>query len=174
MQIIDKYLSELDYNKIKEKYQGPEVPWRFIKEANFNSSKAAFQFVYETYNMMWTDFEVPDETNLLLSRLRHNKCKKVIRSKSNLFTKRQDVIKYGWHIDIEGLDKFKTLLYYINTNNGGTEFENGGFVKSVANRAVIVVGDIKHQSVGQTDEDIRLLININFLEEPWEVVKTEV
>ena len=74
----------------------------------------------------------------------------------------------------KGVDKFKTLLYYINTNNGGTEFENGGFVKSVANRAVIVDGDIKHQSVGQTDEDIRLLININFLEEPWEVVKTEV
>ena len=73
MQIIDKYLSELDYNKIKEKYQGPEVPWRFIKEANFNSSKVAFQFVYETYNMMWTDYEVPDETKLLMDRLRHNK-----------------------------------------------------------------------------------------------------
>ena len=64
------------------------------------------------------------------------------------------------------IDYFKTLKvwYYINTNNGGTEFANGDFAKSVANRAVIVDGNIEHQTVGQTDADVRLIININYME----------
>ena len=69
------------------------------------------------------------------------------------------------HLDYPSFDKkFKILLYYINTNNGGTEFANGDFAKSVANRAVIVDGDIEHQTVGQTDTDVRIIININYME----------
>ena len=55
-------------------------------------------------------------------------------------------------------------MYYINPNNGGTEFANGDFAKSVANIAVIVDGDIEHQTVGQTDTDVRIIININYME----------
>ena len=54
---------------------------------------------------------------------------KLIRAKANLFTIRDESVKYGWHYDLvqennveKPLDNFKTLLYYINNNNGGTEF----------------------------------------------------
>ena len=37
------------------------------------------------------------------------------------------------HLDYPKLDNYKILLYYINTNNGGTEFQI--FAKSVANQS---------------------------------------
>ena len=37
-------------------------------------------------------------------------------------------------------------------------------IRDSANRAVIVDGDIEHQTVGQTDTDVRIIININYIE----------
>ena len=58
----------------------------------------------------------------------------------------------------------KVLLLNLNDNNGYTEFENDHKVMSKANEAVIFDGNIKHRSVSQTDEDLRININLNYEE----------
>ena len=57
--------------------------------------------------------------------------------------------------------KHMVALFSINTNNGYTLFENGDKVASVENQLVLFDGSLKHCSVAQTDENIRVNININ-------------
>ena len=72
-----------------------------------------------------------------------------------------------YHVDsdycLEHPGVMTTGIYYVNTNNGFTLFENGEKVKSVANRLMIFDGLEKHCSVVQTDETARYIININLL-----------
>ena len=56
----------------------------------------------------------------------------------------------------------KTIVYYINTNNGYTEFENGVRVESVSNRACIFDSNLKHTGVTCTNEKRRVMINFNY------------
>ena len=53
-------------------------------------------------------------------------------------------------------------ILYLNTNNGGTKFEDGTFVKSKANRAVIFPQHIKHAGVWCTDRKLRYVMNLNY------------
>ena len=55
----------------------------------------------------------------------------------------------------------KNCVYYVNTNNGGTQFENGEFVESVANRALFFKAQKTHAAI--TADDVYARIVINFL-----------
>ena len=56
----------------------------------------------------------------------------------------------------------KVGIFYLNTNNGYTEFEDGSKVESVANRFVSFTGDLIHRGVSQTDTKARVVINLNY------------
>ena len=71
----------------------------------------------------------------------------------------------GWfHTDYEDKrkDKMTTSILYMNTNNGGTKFEDGTFVNSLANRMVTFDCLTKHAPVSCTDKDRRIVVNINY------------
>ena len=53
-------------------------------------------------------------------------------------------------------------VFYVNTNNGYTEFENGEKVKSIENRAVIFDNNIKHFGTTSTDTKRRMVLNLAF------------
>ena len=59
-----------------------------------------------------------------------------------------------------------TGIYYVNGNDGYTEFETGDKVKSVANRFVKFPSDIKHRGVSQVDTKVRCVLNLNYFEFP--------
>ena len=78
----------------------------------------------------------------------------------------------GWHNDLDthpsdevSDNEAKTCILYLNKNNGGTKFqETGEFVQSESNRAVIFPGHMKHAGVWCTDNKIRFVLNINYVE----------
>jgi len=84
----------------------------------------------------------------------------LIKAKANLFTKRDKKIKYGMHIDYD-CEKHTTWVYSLNSNNGYTEFEDGTIIPSIENQLLIFDGNIPHRSVGQTDTNTRINLNIN-------------
>ena len=57
--------------------------------------------------------------------------------------------------------KHMVALFSINNNNGYTLFENGDKILSKENQLILFNGDLKHCSVAQTDENVRINININ-------------
>ena len=58
-----------------------------------------------------------------------------------------------------------TAVYYINENDGGTQFEHDGkIIKSVANRMVIFNSNLKHRTVKHTNGvPFRYVLNINYV-----------
>ena len=91
----------------------------------------------------------------------------VIRIKANLLTKTPNIIENEFHIDLNDLSEEKlkqvtTSIFYVNTNNGYTKFEDGTKVESVANRLVIFPANMKHTGTSCTDEKIRVVINFNY------------
>ncbi len=101
----------------------------------------------------------------------------LIRAKMNLQFKTKNNIVSGMHYDIasvelqEGLTDvdlytgcgIKTAVLYINDCNGGTQFEDGTFIQSKANRLVEFPRELKHSGVTATDTPTRTVLNLNYL-----------
>ena len=88
----------------------------------------------------------------------------ILRIKANLTTN-VDTYKnvFPLHTDFENVENGFTSIYYVNTNNGGTAFENGKFVKSEKGKLVTFPMNIKHRTIPHTDNNYeRIVININY------------
>ena len=81
------------------------------------------------------------------------------RIKANMGPRTHEIRRNKFHIDFPNII---TAVYYINTNNGWTEFKNGDKVESVANRIIIFDSDTIHTGTTCTDEKVRVLINFNY------------
>tara|TARA_B100000927_G_scaffold182163_1_gene146693 strand:+ start:760 stop:1323 length:564 start_codon:yes stop_codon:yes gene_type:complete len=88
------------------------------------------------------------------------------RVKANFQVAQKDIVYGSFHYDLTGKgipdENLFIAIYYVNTNNGYTEFEDGTKINSVADRLVIFKNNIKHRGVSQTDTKQRIVINFNF------------
>ena len=75
-----------------------------------------------------------------------------------------------FHTDLENVDLFKvptkTAIFYLNSNDGGTEFEhNNQIVNSVSNRMVVFPSYLKHRTIKHKDEEVfRYVLNLNYVD----------
>jgi hypothetical protein len=83
------------------------------------------------------------------------------KCKLNLTTKQKKITNFDFHTDVN-IENSKTAVYYINSNNCYTIFENKKKVYSKENRIVIFNSSLKHAGSTHTDENIRLVLNINY------------
>ena len=65
--------------------------------------------------------------------------------------------------DFEDEEKITTAIFYLNTNNGATEFEDGNRIDSVKNRLIVFPANASHRAIGQTDAPKRIVFNFNFI-----------
>ena len=66
-----------------------------------------------------------------------------------------------FHRDVKW-NNWHTAIYYVNDNNGYTEFEDGTIIDSVENRVVIFSSEMLHTGRNCTDENVRVIINLNY------------
>ena len=85
--------------------------------------------------------------------------KNLRRVKGNLTTRTVFHRRAGMHIDYPNMT---TSILYVNTNNGGTRFKNGEFIKSVANRLITFDSNLEHEGVSCTDKKTRVVVNFNY------------
>ena len=94
----------------------------------------------------------------------------VYRIKANLIARTTNIIENSFHTDIgdlvdspkEKMEKWTTSIYYVNTNNGYTKFEDGTVVESVANRFITFPSNLQHTGTSCSDEKVRIVINFNY------------
>jgi hypothetical protein len=82
--------------------------------------------------------------------------------KANKTWRRPQPLQFGMHQDTQRPGA-RTLVYYLNSNNGYTLFAQGSRVMSIANRLALFDARLWHSGVACTDTAERLLININLL-----------
>ena len=168
VKIYDNFLPEADFITLQNILTGPEFPWfyqQYIdKEPDENSIPDLNRFyfshlLYGNNSPRSNYFPILDSLVKTISPLA------LCRIKANLNTRTDKIIQYGYHIDFDVKSApVKTAVYYINTNNGATVFETGEKVTSQENRLVIFDSHMKHAGTSCTDEQARILINLNYIE----------
>ena len=87
------------------------------------------------------------------------------RIKANLQLHGGEAYKSNWHYDFTGdgypVENMETAIYYVNSNNGYTEFTDCK-VDSVANRMVFFPSNTKHRGVNASNVKARYVINFNY------------
>ena len=166
MQVIDNFLPEYYFRQISNMILGPEFPWYFNDSAVVRGYDIGYQFVHTLYNrdrggIASNRYPLFDFVQQKLG------VKRLDRIKMNLNTRTFFHRKSGFHNDQrhprEGHPLHqKTAVFYINTNNGWTEFKKGCKVKSVANRIVIFDSNLEHTGVTCTNEKRRVIVNFNY------------
>ena len=101
---------------------------------------------------------------------------RILRVKCNLLLAQHKQTMSAWHTDYCSDDiplayfnspltqgKGTTAIYYLNTNNGYTEFKEDGKSLSEENKLIIFDTEKEHRAVRQTDTKSRIVVNINFM-----------
>ena len=171
MKIEDNCLSLDNFKKITDLILGDkffQIPWYYNPIVDYpdeTDDPDKFQFVHIFYdNSPLYVSPFMKQLNPILDIIQPVS---VYRIKANLLTKTSNIIENEFHIDINGMldEKIKqwtTSIFYANTNDGSTEFEDGTKVESVANRMVTFPANLKHRGTSCTDEKRRVAINFNY------------
>ena len=166
MKIVDNFLSEHEFNEIEFMMMGHAFEWYYSDGQNYEHEDDLFMFnhLFHKPGTKFGDQYIGSAKNschyhLIEPCLKKFGSKDVRRIKANLTPRQSDPVCSGFHIDYSNIT---TAIYYLNTNNGYTEFGTGEKVESVANRAVIFDSNLEHQGVGCTDQKRRVVINFNY------------
>lgn len=85
----------------------------------------------------------------------------VIRAKVNAVLRTETIVEHDQHCDFD--IPHNTVIFYLNSNDGFTRLEDGTKINSVANRILLLDGSVKHNSTSCTDQDLRFVLNLNFI-----------
>lgn len=159
--IIDNFLPKEEFLKLKTILMSDMMPWFFNDYKVFDTKKENlnnYQFVHIFYQnyQIWSN-----HYDCLLSLINKIKPNALVRIKINLSSVTKTNIKSDFHTDITGV-KCNTAIFYINSNDGFTEFEDGKKINSVENRLITFPSEMKHLGATCTDAKRRLVLNINY------------
>ena len=158
-QIVDNFLDEEDFKKLKELITAPNFPWYFepvINERHLKKDKTSY-FVHTVFNQTANSSYFNFLNELFFNKL---KVKSFIRIKANLYPKTKKLENHKPHVDYDFIPT--GAIFYINTNNGFTVLEKGEQIESVENRLLLFEANKPHNSTNCTDSKYRININFNY------------
>lgn len=168
IKIIDNFLLDLEYNILVNRLIKNEFfPWFYspVIQKEYGVTEQSdelhdYQFVHVLYH---DDAPQSEYYFLLEPFFNHLKVKSLMRAKFNLNPNASKIVEHGYHIDtIDSTYDSTTAIYYLNSNNGYTKFENGEKVESVENRLVLFPSKMAHTGTTCTNARCRYVLNINY------------
>tara|TARA_E500000318_G_scaffold4074_2_gene4355 strand:- start:1620 stop:2120 length:501 start_codon:yes stop_codon:yes gene_type:complete len=159
LKVIPNFLKEDTHKELKDILLGNKFPWFYSEISGSATDYSNFFFQHMFYlenrqNSEWFN-------KIIMPILGALNFKYLIRAKANCYSQRDKEIVTEFHIDDPS--PHTVALYSINTNNGYTLFENGEKSYSQENQMILFDGSLKHASVSQTDEALRVNINFNII-----------
>ena len=168
MQIYDNFLDENDFKNLQEFILGDMFPWYFRHGKVFpTESLDDWRFshlVYDVGNGIVSPLQY-DLWNLIAPIINKLGIGAVTRVKLNSDMKAEKPFVSDWHVDHTWVNSVNayTGIFYINDNNGYTEFKSGDKVESASNKLVLFRANEEHRGVSQTDVMRRIVLNMNFM-----------
>ena len=162
MEIIDNVLNKYDWDKIYPVITGMNFPWFWSPGVIADNSCDEL----DNYQFCNTVYYPPQiiQSNYLttLSPIwQALEMRSLLRLKLNMNPRTTEIVEHGHHVDFPWEDSYSGVFYF-NTNDGYTKFEDGTKVESIANRMVIFPANIKHTGTTCTDQQSRIVLNINW------------
>ena len=170
MKIEDNLLEQNVFDKLQTFMMSSDIAWFFNSFVTYDpviyetKEEKDFQFIHIFYNQDSPTSPFCEKLNPIFEKM---KATSMWRIKANLRTRISKNIENEFHCDMGHISEEKqkqwtTSIFYINTNNGYTEFEDGTKVESVANRMITFPTNLKHRGTSCTDEKLRVVINFNY------------
>ncbi len=162
MTIVDNFLPEEDYLKMQEYFFSNRVDWYAgsitpEKDDHLNN----LQFVHNFYSTQ--EFSPPSpHIREILPVVDRIPIYQILRIKMNLNPRTETPWVSGFHTDTEGLDNL-TSIFYLNTCNGATVFEESGEeYESIGNRLITFPARMRHAGRTTTNAQARCVLNLNY------------
>ena len=164
IKIEDDFLDQKEFNKIQTLVMGDNFGWYFNQIIDNHSDLDKFQFTHIFYRDLVPKSNYLEQLNPIIIKIG---IMSLLRIKANLITRTSNIVENKLHSDPafleeEKLKQWTTSIFYVNSNNGYTKFEDGTKVESVANRVVTFPANMKHTGTSCTDEKSRVVINFNY------------
>ena len=166
--VYDNFLDNDTFLEIKKvMMESRDFPWYYQNTIVYDTIEEVND--PDVYQFVHLFFEVrnggicSNYYNITEPLVKKINAKVILRVKSNLLTKNENPKYFSYHKDFI-YPTAKTAIYYVNTNNGCTLFEDGTEVQSVENRMVIFDNNIFHTGKSCSDESTRVLINFNYFD----------
>ena len=158
MKIVDNFLPQDYFEYLQKMMLDHNFPWLYNAEvANRGEVNDHFYFTHNLFDNYKPTSSIFEEFIPFFKQLEMNA---LIRARGLLYTNQGRQIAHEKHTDYNF--PHKTVVFYMNTNNGYTEFEDGTKVESVENRIVFFDGSRLHNSSTCTDQKIRVVISVNY------------
>ena len=167
IQVIDNCLSNDNFATIYNTLTSQEFPWFFLNNKVGEEYRQDHIHNSQFTHMFYSEFKPKSNyASIIEPILEVLNPKAIVKIKSNMTmpTSHGHVV-FPMHVDVENFVGGTTAIYYVNTNDGYTEFENGEKIESVENRLVIYDSTIKHTGTTSTDTKFRSVINFNYYAE---------
>lgn len=171
-EVYDNFLPEDQFQELNKIITSKSFVWNWIDLGNFkdrttydDGSEASIYYSQFMHFFYANDKVLSPNFKDLAPVLNKLNIKKNIGIKANLSVVTPERVHLGYHLDFPNEPStMKTAIYYLNTNNGATRFEDGTEISSVENRFVVFDSDNSHTAVSCTDQKARFLINFNYYE----------
>ena len=169
MKIEDNFLVQEEFDELQALIMGEEFAWYYKGHIDYEEQKNKFQFIHMFYGDYTYQSVFCEKLDPIFNKIIPIS---ILRIKANLLTRTSNIKVNIFHVDPftdmgeEKMKQWTTSIFYMNTNNGYTEFEDGTIVESVANRMVIFPANLKHRGTTCTDQQTRVVINFNYLSAP--------
>ena len=167
MKIEDDFLEQTAFDDLQNLIMSFNFNWQYstiIDSCTSIKNEDNFQFVHVFYDDSVPRSPFLERLNPIIEKIQPIS---FWRIKANLRTRLSKIDEIPFHVDIEGIPEEKskqwtTSIFYMNTTNGYTKFEDGTKVESVANRFVSFPANKKHTGTSCTDEKRKVVINFNY------------
>ena len=168
VQIFNNFLDQEVFLEIKKFIMSPRCQWRYVnyiahKDGRDNDNDGYFVHSFKDCHPQTFEDRFPESPHfpLIAKILDKIQYQNILRIRSSLYPRRDVQKPDPFHIDYNF--SHRVCIFYVNTNNGYTMFENGEKIPSVENQLATFDGSEKHCSVVQTDTPARYIVNINIL-----------
>jgi hypothetical protein len=170
MKIEDNFLKQEEFDKIQKLMIEPSgFPWFYSDRIVFDDDIDKFQFVHAFYAHHMPMSPHANELDFMINTIHPFS---IVKVRAKLLTRTPEIVETSFHVDVdlpeEKLRQWTTSIFYVNTNDGYTEFQDGRIementkVKSVANRMVTFPSNLRHRGTSCTNERKRVVINFNY------------
>tara|TARA_Y100000590_G_scaffold467219_1_gene645420 strand:+ start:1031 stop:1516 length:486 start_codon:yes stop_codon:yes gene_type:complete len=161
MIIKNNLLDDNCLNQLDELVGNPSFAW-YLQEEQVEDANDGCWFSHRIY-----DIDKPVSFSYVpIMEIFENYLKYVslCRITVNLLLRQETSSMSVFHTDFQNNSKITTAIFYLNTNNGATEFEDGDRIDCVRNRLIMFPASTSHRANGQTDVSKRIVFNFNFIE----------
>lgn len=157
--IIDNFLPFDEFNEIKKQMLGSDIEWSYnphvVRPPDGTPNLHDFQFTHTFYHKCQPRSYHISLIDPILQILNPSA---IVRIKANLQPRTEKIFIHPYHLDHNFYDG-KVAIFYVNSNNGYTIFQDGTKINSIENRLLIFDGNMSHTGTTCTDQKMRCVIN---------------